>query len=83
MYLIWLYSGMEVRMNHKNRRIKSRDIYTINEPEFQGAAGPWRGTGAVLLLGGQGGFAPLKLLNFWNFKSTKPPFICIEICFFG
>ena len=34
---------------------KSMGAYIINEPGFQGAAGPWRGTGAAPLLGGSGG----------------------------
>ena len=38
-------------------------IYTVNEPGFQGAAGPWQGTGAASLLGGSGGLSPPKLLN--------------------
>jgi len=46
---------MKVWMNQKSRQIKSMGIYTINEAGFQGAAGPWRGTGAAALLGGQGG----------------------------
>ena len=57
-------------------------IYIINEPGFQGAIGPWRGTGAAPLLGDEEGKAPLKLPNFWNFKSSKPPFTYIEISFF-
>ena len=62
-----LLAGMKVRMNQTDRQIKSMGIYIINEPGFQGGAGLWRGKGAASLLGGSGG----KLLNFWNFKSTK------------
>ena len=61
--------------------MKSMGIYIINEPGFQGAASPWRGTGAEPLLGGQGGEDPLKFQNFWNFKSTKPPLLTYKLVF--
>ena len=51
---------MKARMNQKSSRIKSMGICTVNVPRFQEAVGPWRGIGAVPLLGGQGGEAPLK-----------------------
>ena len=48
------YPGMKVRMNQNSLRIKSMGICTVNVPGFQEAVGPWRGIGAVPLLGGQG-----------------------------
>ena len=39
-------------------------IYTINEAGFQGATGPWRGTGAAALLGGSGGQSPPEAPDF-------------------
>ena len=58
---------MKVCMNQKSRRIKSMGIYTINKPGFQGAGGPWRGTGAAPPLGGSGGQSPPEAPDFLEF----------------
>ena len=54
-------------MNQNFRWIKSMGIYTVNEPGFQGAAGPWWGTGAASLLGGSGGQSPPEAPQFIAF----------------
>ena len=64
------YPGMKVRMNQNSLRIKSMGICTVNVPGFQEAVGPWRGIGAVTLLGGQGGEAPLT----WGSGGTVKKF---------
>ena len=59
-----MYPGMKVWMNQKSLPIKSMGICTVNEPGIQGAAGPWRGTGAAPLVGGIGGQRPGIFFEF-------------------